>query len=295
MLNFVSPPSTGDSTSILSNNCEVDFLIIGAAKSATSWITRCLVEHPGVSIPSGEVHYFSWHYEGTRLPESYLANFRTTRPKCICGENSNTYLSHPKAAARIHESLPDIKLIVSLRNPIDRAYSDWAMRLRQRYQLKDLFRFLDPDRAPDLWFLHKGLYFQQLQPYLERYPTDRFHFLLMDDMKESPRDAWTAVCKFLSVDSSFVPEMLSKRVNTKDDPLLFPRFKDWVQKWRWGNSIINRSQKSVALPVLKKVLGRAPQAPPMQDEIREKLKDFYRDDVASLSEFLGRDLSHWVK
>lgn len=272
-----------------------DFLIIGAAKSATSWLTRCLIEHPGVVIPSGEVHYFSWRYQGgAELPESYLSIFAGAQPGQQCGENSNTYLSHPQGAARIHRSLPDARLVVSLRDPVSRAYSDWSMRLRQQYRLSDMFRFLDPDHAPDLWFLQKGLYFQQLQPFLRLFGRDKLHFLFMDDMRQDPQAAFSGVCRFLGVDDAFVPAGLRTRVNTKDARLLFPRLRDRLQKQPWGRALVGHGRSFPLFPAVKRWLGQTIEAPPLPDDMRERLKAFYRDDVRALSELLGRDLSHWV-
>jgi hypothetical protein len=272
-----------------------DFLIIGAAKSATSWLTRCLIEHPDVIISSGEVHYFSWHYEwDAPLPDSYLARFAGATANQICGENSNTYLSHPLGAQRIHGALPEARLIVSLRNPVDRAYSDWAMRLRQQYKLSDMFRFLDPDHAPDLWYLHKGLYFEQLAPFLKLFKREQIHFLLMEDMQRDPQEAFGAVCRFLGVEDQFEPTLLRQRVNAKDGLVVFPHMRHWLHQYAWGRALIGMGRNSALFPLIKRLLGRTIDAPPLPDETRRKLKEFYRKDVLQLSNLLDRDLAHWV-
>src|SRR5690606_33439746 len=106
------------------------FLVIGAARSGSTWISRNLARHPDVFIPKEkELHFFDQRYE--EGIEAYRAYVRAATAEKAIGEATPAYLHTPAAAARIRAHLPDVKLIACLRDPIDRLYSRyWNARGR---------------------------------------------------------------------------------------------------------------------------------------------------------------------
>ncbi|MDH3665210.1 MAG: sulfotransferase domain-containing protein, partial [Alphaproteobacteria bacterium] len=106
-----------------------DFIIIGATKSATTWLQRCLQQHPQIFMPMSELHYFSRCYD--RGDAWYQAQFAGAAPGQLIGEKSNSYFDEPPAETRLKGYAPSARLIAQLRNPIDRAYSDYCMLLRR--------------------------------------------------------------------------------------------------------------------------------------------------------------------
>ena len=117
-----------------------DFVIIGAQKSGTTSLYNFIIKHPTIAPASQrELHYFSGQY---RFGEQwYRSNFPTnlsrryfykkTKQKLLSGEASPTYMFHPIASDRMKNILPDIKLIAILRNPVDRAYSQYHHNIRR--------------------------------------------------------------------------------------------------------------------------------------------------------------------
>jgi len=100
------------------------FVGLGAPKAATTWLFHCLQEHPSVFIPDEkEIGFFSYldDIDG-RMPE-YLSYFRGAESTPAKGEIFVMYLSNPLAAERIKRHLPDAKLFLSLRNPVEQIYS----------------------------------------------------------------------------------------------------------------------------------------------------------------------------
>ena len=102
-----------------------DFVIVGATKSATTWLQRNLQQHAAVFMPGTETHYFSWYFE--RGPAWYGAFFAPAAAHQIVGEKSTSYLDHPEAAQRLREALPEVRLILQLRNPIERVWAHYRM------------------------------------------------------------------------------------------------------------------------------------------------------------------------
>lgn len=271
-----------------------EFIIIGAAKSATTWWQRTLHAHPEVFIPLDELHHFSFDFDQTNpLPGDYLARFRGAKSNQRVGENSNSYLPHPGCAERIHDVLPEVKLIVSLRNPIARAYSDWEMRIRQGLRIQDPSAYLDPDHVPDFEFLRKGLYAHQLKSYLDCFGSDRVLVLIADDLKTDAEGELHRVCRYLGVDDT-TPLADLEAVNTRDQTAVFPQLRRRVSRTRWGGPLVACLRRSPIRAIARRLFARAQHAPPMPDDIKDKLKTYYRADVEALSAMLGRDLTHWL-
>ena len=117
-----------------------DFVIIGAMKSGTTSLYNFVIKHPTIAPAfAKELHYFSiWYKFGelwyrsnfpTNLSRHYF--YKKTNQKLLSGEASPTYLFYPTVPSRMKEILPDVKLIVILRNPVDRAYSHYHHMLRR--------------------------------------------------------------------------------------------------------------------------------------------------------------------
>src|SRR5262245_42993527 len=99
---------------------DIDFLIVGAAKSATTWLQRSLQADTSVRMPDPELHYFSREYH--RGADWYFNHFGLGAKDKLVGEKSNSYLDTPQAVHRIARHLPHVKIVAQLRNPVDRAY-----------------------------------------------------------------------------------------------------------------------------------------------------------------------------
>lgn len=110
-----------------------NFIIVGAQRSGTTSLYNYLCQHPQVMRGfRKEVKYFGCNYpQGINWYRSHFPYQRKMSPGDITGEASPYYLFHPLAAQRIFETLPDVRLIVLLRNPIDRAYSHYYLNIRR--------------------------------------------------------------------------------------------------------------------------------------------------------------------
>lgn len=206
-----------------------DFLIIGTAKSGTTTLHGWLSEHPFV-VPGvkKEVHFFD--YESFRGLDWYRAHFplasvrdeheRRYGQPFLTGEASPTYISHQWAPGRVARVLPEAKLIVALRNPVDRAYSQFQMSRREDEEPLESFaaaiaieedrlrgeqvRSL-ADKRHNSWplgcwsYLLRSRYAEQVERWLALFPRERFLFLKTDDMDSNPQQALDRVYEFLGL------------------------------------------------------------------------------------------------
>ena len=275
----------------------LDFIIIGAAKSGTSWLANNLGKNPSFFVPPAEIHYFSRYYERKSI-EWYSGFFADRQPGQVAGERSNTYMTDPRAPARIFRELPNVKLLAILRNPVERAYSGYCMRLDRGLVSADINRELDPANARAREILENGLYTQQLGRFLERFPRERVHIAIHDDISARPIELLSDISKFLAAPHTFDSASVKFRYNARKSHGIKPVYNKLLgafmrsERWRRG---VGKSLRSSPLGrTLLRAVSSSLTYPPFDDGIRTRLAAFYADEVELLSDFTGRNLDNWL-
>lgn len=206
-----------------------NFMIIGAQKSGTTWLAHNLRHHPDVFMPEGEVHFFSSEQNRSKGLSWYQERFAGVTSEKAIGEKTPEYLcvggerdksQWPDVHKRIHETLPDVKLIVLLRNPVERAISAVHHQIRQSrisplHNLDDVL--LGHNRAYARFrILEYGNYFSHIQAYHECFdPKQMLILIYEEDVAEDPVSGLKKVCEFLDIDSSFQFPAKQKRVGKR--------------------------------------------------------------------------------
>lgn len=278
-------------------------LIIGVQKSATSWLSARLSQHPDIFVVPGEVHFFDEeknYSKGVAWYESHFKNAGAAKIKC---EKSGAYfwttcervpgepLDKPE---RIKTLLPNAKIIVVLRDPVARSYSAWnhlvrSGRLRDRGPAPNFF---DPKLSQDIrdhGILTRGLYHAQLQRFLEVFARDQILVLMQEvDVITDPALGLEKVCRFLDVDPAFSFDMLTEKENRFDGT-------------RLGNRImvpLSGPLRKIAHRIDRYILTRLPIAhlpyPEGDAETRAALSDYFEGDARKLSELVGPLPKNWL-
>lgn len=288
---FVRPTDAGGSVKGRSVDFSyIDFLIIGATKSATTWLQQSLQQDPSVYMPDPELHYFSRCYE--RGDDWYLSNFDGQGERQMRGEKSNSYLDVPQAAIRINEKLPHARLIAQLRNPVDRAYSDYCMLYRRAEVDRDIAKYLDPRQAAGGRFLNGGLYFQQLQNYLERFPQEKLLVLLYEDLKVDAGAQLGRVRSFLNLSADLPPQPLARKVKDKSEPVVSPRLRRILSPLK---PIVSPLRRTTGFKKLRSLIAGEVQYAPLGRELRERMTEYYAGETEKLGALVGRDLTGWLR
>lgn len=265
------------------------FVIIGAAKAATTWLSSVLRQQPVVFMPEPEVHFFNRNFE--RGLSWYAEWFAAASNGQLIGEKSASYLADPAVPARLARLLPDLRLIVQLRNPIERAYSDYCMLLRRGEVDTDVARYVDPHRTPTRRFVDDGLYARHLRHFLDFYPREQVKILLYDDIARSPDTVLRDVAQFIDLADPVMPAARAGRVKDKETPML-----------PLSARRLLRPLKGAARPLRKNDLfcrlhgwlARPISYPSLPDESRRRLAAYYEDDVHQLGHLINRDLGGWL-
>jgi Sulfotransferase domain len=172
-----------------------NFLYVGPDKAGSSWLHEVLLKHPDVYLtPAKDLYFFDRYYD--RGMAWYADQFRDARDEKIVGEVCQDYLFHPEAAARIHETLGPVKVMVCLRDPVERAWSSYLYARKHGIWPEPFGEALQS--RPEL--LEHGRYATGLDRFLQRFPREMVHVALFDDLAADPQRFINGVTDFLGVD-----------------------------------------------------------------------------------------------
>jgi len=174
-----------------------DFIICGAQKGGTTALLKYLKQHPQIYMPRQEMHFFSWYYD--RGERWYAKHFRYNLSLCIYGEKSPSYmyLDAGLVAKRMHETMPSVKLIFMLRDPVKRAYSEyWMLVLNGEEKLP----FNEAVWREDRDYLKRGFYAQQIREYLKYFGKENIMILISEDFRKNRERRMKEVFDFLGVE-----------------------------------------------------------------------------------------------
>ena len=191
-----------------------NFIIFGTRKAGTTSLYHYLWQHPEIYMSTLKGSRFFLYdpaepERGKNLPirtlEAYAKLFAGAdkkRAKAI-GEASPTYINSSMAARRIKATLPNVRLIASLRNPVDRTYSRYQVEMRYR---RDADRIpLSVDNIPR--WADAGLYFKYLKHYFDIFDPSQIKIIIFEEWKTDPLAMLKDVYRFLEVDENFVPNL----------------------------------------------------------------------------------------
>jgi hypothetical protein len=238
----------------------VDFVIGGTQKGGTSALDSFLRQHPEICMPTSrkELHFFDREDENRDYKE-YHANFKPKPQHRVIGEASPIYIYWETAPYRIWKYNPQMKWILALRNPVERAFSAWNMETKRG---KDKLTFADaierePERCREALplqhrvysYVDRGFYAQQVRRLFNIFGKENVLVLLSEELRYEHQKTLRSVFEFLGVDSSFVPPEAS----------------------------VFEQEYSIQI----------------DNQLRSRLIDMFYFDVKQLEKLIGRDLSAW--
>lgn len=275
----------------------LDFLIIGTQKSATSWLYYCLRDHAGLKLPprKREVEYLGGDLYEKNGVEWYYSLFAGATEKQKAGDVSVEYLYDPRSPSVVARYAPDVRFVVSIRNPVDRALSAYYWNMRSGtlpyIDLDEGFSVaLDPTRAAedakvrkcydDL--IRRGFYDEQVQRYLGHFDLDRFLFVCYEDIKSDPRRELHRVFSFLGVEPGFVPPSLNAR--PKHNTYLGPLIR--IERFTHRSGAMRKVMDLVNIGMHK--LGLEGSKPRLSPEIGRRLAGVFAPHVRGMKEIIER-------
>ena len=307
-----------------------NLFIVGIAKSATTSLYHHLKQHPDIYFPDKDLYpdtlyslkeprYFSHTYHTyphtgpgdekiidrrtIKDLDTYLYYYTKSDGEKYLGDASADNLYYYETADDIFAFNPDAKIIISLRNPIDRAYSAYAhMRKGFRENLTFEKALMEEENRLEknyefLWAYKKcGLYYEGVKHYIDVFGRENVHIVLFDDMKSDIKRVLGNICSFLQIEAYPFPD--TDRIHNKSNA---PKIgiKTTVYKTLFvDRGLSNRIVKKLfSKETRRRIQLRYEQG--KQETIKksteEYLLDYYREDIEKLQELLGIDLSRWLR
>lgn len=292
-----------------------NFLIIGANKGGTSSFYKYLDQHPEIfmseikepmfflfndmtgkeqkkaEVDAKEPEWQNW--KPISSVEEYQKMFVAPPGIKAAGEASTAYLANPVCAERIARYNPSMKIIAILRNPVSRAFSNYQMYVRLGHESEKFEKVLEDElkgarkHLPQgRQYLALGYYADSLAEYIRVFGKENVKIYLIDDLKNKPEWMFEDAFRFLGVDPTFKPDVREKFNVNENVMLNTPLTKNFRR-------IDNRLKLSAILPASWKRGLRGELV--LDEKMRTKLRDLYRNDVIRVQELSGRDLSSWLK
>ncbi|MDH5767015.1 MAG: sulfotransferase domain-containing protein [Gammaproteobacteria bacterium] len=288
------------------------FIGIGAPKTATTFLDQCLKEHPEIFMPlSKEPHFFgSAYHHGVN---EYLRFFEGAERYNCRGEISTSYFHHPAAAGRIKDLIPNAKIILSVRNPVEQVYSlYWQSKRHNFYQSVENDINLTFSQALNKYperLLEPARYHTHLKRWLELFPNEQVYILFYDDVKVDPKKALSGVYKFLgvSVDQGLANLQSSNRTvlgGIQPRNALIGKLYGFVYMVlnKYGFSLLKKSigyKRTLWIKDrlrIRTILGAVffrRGYPKISQQDKAKVLELFLAEIEGLEHLTGRDLSSW--
>lgn len=277
-----------------------NLLCIGAAKCATTSLHEYLRLHPDVFMAEAkELDFFAgpgWSWD--RGLDWYEQQFPVDAP--VRGETSPTYSVHPfveGAPERIAATLPEVKLIYIVGDPIERIVSDWVGNVASGYESKSLHDLIASPDFGGTAYVWRSRYAHQLGVYLDVFPRSSIHVVLKEDLIAQPETVMTEVFRFLGVDDSFTtPEF--GRVHNPSSPKIRRRsYPAWMRSL---GPLVNLKRRATAMEgragaLARRALSPEIARPELSDPERRRIAAQLAADTEELRSLTGLGLDGWPK
>jgi hypothetical protein len=298
-----------------------DFLVIGAPKAGSTAVHAALSQHPGLYMSQvkepkffltdgppparggpGDVQTYREH---VWRRSDYEALFDPAPPGTLRGEATPLYLHDPDAMQRIHDLIPQAKLIAVLRDPVERAHSNWTHLWSAGLEPIDDFvaacaeepRRIEADWASFWHYTGLGMYGQQLQHVYTLFPPEQVLIVRYLSMVDDPAGTLDRICEFLGVPTGLLTEL--PRENVTAHPEMTLRHRTLSRVLRVAASAGERLPGEHATRLkdsLEHMLQRsAPPRQPLTWDEREQVLPIFSGDIKLLEQVTGDDFSFWLR
>lgn len=272
-----------------------NFFSIGVMRGGSTWLYEILKNHPDIYLCSyhKETHFFSrYYYKGLNWYSRFFPKINEAKKYKIIGEIAPTYYFQKHVPNLILKYIPKARFILILRNPVNRAFSEYKyhkLNLGFNYSFEHYLK-----KYP--YIIRIGLYSKYLKNWFESFPRSSFLILIFEEVMKDPLNALKIISKFLDIDFNRIDEVnLTQTVN----PSSFPRFPKLYELSYWFFNfflLIGFYRLTRIFSKLKPwfyLFGEKKDDEKMNISFKDRLYLKYKEDIEELEKLLKRDLSIW--
>ena len=279
-----------------------NFFIVGAAKSGTTTLYLYLNKTPGVYMsPIKEPLFFApltypfERFMAIKNKKEYLSLFKNAKSQKAIGEASSGYLTDPDSPKLIHDQIPNAKIIMILRNPVERAFSYYLHNIRNGLETKNFREAIEceiqniKDNTVHRFYLGGSMYYEAIKRYIEKFGRNQVKVLIFEEFITKELEYVKDVLNFLGIESD-PPKSIGDLDNAfriaKNSP---------AQKILTNKSILKFVRKTRISQqriqwLREKILEKKIPKPNLSPEDRKFLEEYSHDDIQKLKSLLGYDL-----
>jgi len=273
-----------------------NFFIIGTSKAGTTSLYNYLNATKDVFLaPKGKIHYFfPEEFKKNDSKEQFLNIFKNTEGRKAIGEYSG-YLDEPETAELIKSAIPNAKIIICLRDPVERAFSHYLGTLRNKDETlsfsKSFNKFMKPINKESEFFrryIELGVYYEKIKKFLEVFGKDNVMIIIFEEFIVEPEKGFKEVINFLEVDSQ-VPDIVGKKYNAYAEPL--GELGTNIVKNKFVNKTARKIfSKKARVNLLRLLTNKRSKKPELTKDQRRMLEEFYKKDAKDVERLLGKKL-----
>jgi len=312
-----------------------NFFIVGVAKSGTTSVYKVLKEHKDVFMsPLKEPNFFSSDINPNNFRKDYILSyisdnslkkylnsdmpdevflayirdvkdyeklFKNSSTEKFLGEISTSYLYSKVAAKNIYKYNKASKIIIILRNPIERAFSHYLMDLRMGFvtgsfvnEIKKDFNSTNKGWGITNLYVELGLYYEQIKRYFDVFPKEQICIIYFDDLKSDGEIVYKKIFNFMSLEyDSFDFSILQKKQNQAKLPKAYlKRINFFLSRTGVKNLLVSSFGERIKSKIASFVYTDK-SVPKLGIGDRKIMLPYFRDDIEKLQDLLGKDLSNW--
>jgi len=289
-----------------------DFIVVGAPKCGTTSLYYYLRQHPEIYLPERkELHYFSAGYLKGRIggpgdkaavrkvcdsQRDYENYFKPAPDDSVRGEISPSYFVYPETSEAIRNACGEIKIVIMLRDPVDKAFSQYCHLLKEGREELSFEESLQEEleRAEnnwnDFWLLTRSsFYCKRIQKFIDMFGPEQVLVILLEDFSAAPSKSLAELCRFIGVNDSFTFD-IGTRFNKSGAPRisLFSRILTAQNRLRRliGRFLPERFKQDLYNRLMDMNTGDKPELKP---KIRKRLQRKFSNDIRCVEDIIGRE------
>jgi hypothetical protein len=274
-----------------------NFMLIGAAKCATTTIRSLLAAHPDAFVVRGESQFFNEDTVFARGVPWYESLYAGCETKHRCGEGCNSYTMkerYPRAFERLTAYAPELKLIYVVREPFERIESFW-LELRSQHPDYVHHSFNQAVRVNRDWLTDPSNYLAQLEPFRRFYGDESIHVMFYEDFREDPPRAMRGCFDFLGIDPHVDVGAGSTRLNESQGKAIASPLLSHLRSMALYRRAVRRIPFGFRDRLARKLLYRKVRGrPTWRPETRAWVADLLRDDLRAFLARYGKPAGFWA-
>lgn len=292
-----------------------NFFIVGAAKAGTTTLYHCLRQHPDIFLPKIKETFYFAGIRKSDFPgpgrdygkdiietwEDYIRLFRDCEHEKAIGEVCVAYLYFPETAERIHARIPHARIIIILRNPIERAFSNYLHHVRDGIEplsFEEALAAEEDRKKKGYWwgfrYIEVGFYYEQVKRYIEVFGRERVAIYLYEKFVQNPEAVVKSILRFLDVDDTIIPKIGRYNISGRPRIQIIQQFIKKPSPIKEGLKIL--VPREMRYRILQHILKWNLRKEEIRRETRSMLARVYESDIRKLENIIGEKVSDlWLK